>query len=219
VSGIVRNFSYGPGGLDGLVLDRGAIVHFPPEYGRQVSSLSPVGSTVTASGWSHIGPAGDTLFDADTITNPRNRASLAVGAPPRPGPAGPPPPPPPPPPAPAAYGPPPPVPPPPVGSDYRVGAQPVAGDSVITGVVRSYNYGLDGHVNGLILSDGSAAYIAPEFGTQLVQLAPLGTRVRITGQPRTGPTGNRLIDAAIITNRRTGASVTVPTEAPPPRFP
>ena len=231
VTGLVRNFNYGPGGLDGLILDSGTIIHFPQEYGSQVTSLAPIGSAVTASGWSHIGPAGDTLFDADAITNQRNWASLAVtggplGAPAPPLPLGPPgpgavPPPPPPPPGPAAYGPIPPVPPPPAGPDYRSGTQPVVGVSVITGVVRSYNYGLDGQVNGLILSDGTAVYSAPELGAQVAQLAPVGTRVRITGQPRIGRAGNRLIDAAIITNQRTGASVTAVNAAVPlpPRIP
>ena len=78
VSGVVRNFTYGPGGLDGLILDRGTVIHFPPEYANQAASVAPVGSAVSATGWSHIGPAGDTLFDADSITNQRSRASMSV---------------------------------------------------------------------------------------------------------------------------------------------
>ena len=86
VSGVVRSFNYGPGGLDDLVLDQGTVIHFPLEYSSQVSAAAPVGSAVAASGWSHIGPAGDTLFDADTITNQRSSASIAMAAgPPPPG--------------------------------------------------------------------------------------------------------------------------------------
>lgn len=36
ITGVVRSFNYGPGGLDGLILDSGTVVHFPPEYGNRV---------------------------------------------------------------------------------------------------------------------------------------------------------------------------------------
>jgi hypothetical protein len=54
VTGVVRNFSYGPGGLDGLILDRGTVIRFPPEYSERVASVAPIGSSVTASGWSRV---------------------------------------------------------------------------------------------------------------------------------------------------------------------
>ncbi|SRR5579884_1369965 len=99
ISGTVRSFNYGPGGLDGLILDRGVVVHFPPEYANQVSAIAPVGTSITATGWSHAGPAGDTLFDAATITNRRTKTAITVTPagppPPVPGPAGVAPPPPP----------------------------------------------------------------------------------------------------------------------------
>ena len=216
VSGVVRNFNYGPGGLDGLILDQGTVVHFPPEYGSQVSSALPIGSTVAASGWSHTGPAGDTLFDADKITNQRSRASISMTAGPA---AAPPPPPPPGPPGTAA---PPPPPPGPAGYALQSPAPPAPGlwpsqtptapvpPTVVTGVIRSLNYGFDGQVNGLILSDGTAIYFPPEVASQVTRTVSVGGRVRVTGSLRTGPTGNRLIDAQIITNRQTGGSVTVP---------
>lgn len=73
----------------------------------------------------------------------------------------------------------------------------------------------DGQVNGLILSDGSAVYFPPELGNQMTNAVPINVRVTVTGWPRTGPTGNRLIDAQTVTNRRTGASVTVSNPPPP----
>ena len=83
--------------------------------------------------------------------------------------------------------------------------------TVVKGAIRSFNYGLDGRVNGLILSDGTAVYFPPEVANQVSRAVPVGGRVSVAGSLRTGPTGNRLIDAQIITNRQTGASVTVPT--------
>jgi hypothetical protein len=173
--GVVRSFNYGPGGLDGLVLDRGQVVHFPPEYATQIATIAPIGSSVSVSGWPHTGPAGDTTFDADSITNQRTGASLAVtNGPPPPAPPGPPgpgrgPAPPPPPPAPAAWGPGPPQPPAGPAGAYI----PAAGSSAapaaaasLSGTIRSFNYGLDGQINGLILSDGTAVYFPPELGSR-----------------------------------------------------
>lgn len=232
VTGVVRNFNYGPGGLDGLILDRGTVVHFPPEYGSRVSFLAPIGSAITASGWSHIGPAGDTLFDADAITNQRGRASVSIAGGPPPPPPGPPGPPPPPGRGPAAYAPPPPppprgpvgAPPPPAeasaaflppGPPAPVWGDPAAQTSVVSGTVRSFNYAPDGQVNGLILSDGSAVYFPAELRNQVTNTVPINVRVTVTGWARTGPTGNRLIDAQTVRNRRTGASVSVGSPPPP----
>jgi hypothetical protein len=218
ISGVVRSFNYGPGGPDGLVLDRGTVVHFPPEYSGPVSTGAPVGSAVAVSGWSHIGPAGDALFDAETITNQRSGASIMIAA----GPPSPPPGPPPPPPA-AFAGPP--LPPPP--GEFRICSsaarpgfgppqKPAAAPAVITGVIRSLNYGIDGQVNGLVLSDGTPIYFPPEVAGQVTRSVAVGGRVRVAGSERTGPAGNRLVDAQVITNRQTGVSVTVPGGGFPP---
>jgi hypothetical protein len=210
VSGVVRSFNYGPGGLDGLILDQGTVVHFPPEYSSQVSSAVPIGSAIAASGWSHIGPAGDTLFDADTITNQRSRGVITMTG--RPEATLPPPPPP----GPAAYAGQPPAPPAPGPWPSQMPAATPVPPTAVTGVVRSFNYGFDGQVNGLILSDGTAIYFSPEIASQVTRTVAISGRVRVTGSLRTGPTGNRLIDAQIITNRQTGVSFTVPNTAFPP---
>lgn len=231
VNGVVQSFSYGPGGLDGLILDRGTVVHFPLEYSRQVSATAPVGSAVSATGWSHTGPAGDTLFDADTITNQRSRTSIAVVAGPLPGPRPPVPPvlagtptPPEPPAGPVGYGPQPPPPPPEAGryvsspSGYAVPSPvvPSTQSTGIAGTVRSYNYEISGQVNGLVLSDGTAVYFPAEFGTQVAGIVSLNGHVRVTGWLRIGPRGNRLMDAEVITSPRTGNSVAI-TNTPGPR--
>jgi len=195
ITGVVRNFNYGPGGVDGLILDRGTVVHFPPEYGNQVTVLAPAGSSIAASGWSHIGPAGDSLFDADVITNQRNRASVALTA---------------------AAQPPPPPPPPPPGQAGNV-AQPLgpfpqatSGPStVVTGAVRSFNFGPDGQANGLILASGTVIYFPPEYADEVIRTIAVGGRVRVTGGQRTSTAGKRLIDAQVITNQQSGSSVTL----------
>lgn len=208
ISGVVRSFNYGPGGLDGVVLDQGTVVHFPPEYSGPVSAAAPVGSAVAVSGWSHIGPAGDTLFDAETITNQRSRASImiAAGLPSPPAP----------PPGPAAYAAQAQVSPAPgVWPSQMPDAAPVP-PAVVTGVIRSLNYGIDGQVNGFVLSDGTPIYFPPEVAGQVTRSVAVGGRVRVAGSLRAGPAGNRLVDAQVITNRQTGVSVMVPGAAFPP---
>jgi len=197
ISGVVRGFNYGPGGADGLILDQGTVIHFPPEYSSQVSAAAPIGSAVAAAGWSHIGPAGDTLFDADTITNQRSRASIAMAAAPSPPPPGPPPPP----------------PPAPSRGLYPSAVGPLI---ELTGVVRSLNYDVGGQVNGFVLSDKTPVYFPPEFADQITRSVAVGGHVKVTGSLRAGPTGNRLMDAAVITNQQTGISVNIPDPVFPP---
>jgi hypothetical protein len=230
VSGFVRSFNYGPGGVDGLVLDQGTVIHFPLEYSSQVSAAVAVGSAVAASGWVRLGPAGDTLFEADTITNQHSRASVAMAAaPPLPGPppafgpaalAGPPSPPAPPlPPGPGGYAAQPPAPPAPgVWPSQTPAPAPFAptAPTVVTGVVRSLNYGVDGKVNGFVLSDGTPVYFPSEVASQVTRAVAVGGRVKVAGSLRAGPTGNRLVDAQVITNRQTGVSVTATSSAFPP---
>ena len=66
------------------------------------------------------------------------------------------------------------------------------------------------------LSDGTPVYFPPEVANQVTRAVTVGRRVRVTGSPRTGPTGNRLMDAQVITNRQTSVSVTVSNQAFPP---
>ena len=40
--------------------------------------MAPVGSSVLASGWYRVGPAGDTVFDANSITNSPSRATVTL---------------------------------------------------------------------------------------------------------------------------------------------
>jgi hypothetical protein len=88
----------------------------------------------------------------------------------------------------------------------------------VTGTVRSFNYEIDGLVNGLLLSNGTSVYFPAELGTEVARTVAINERVRVTGWPRTGATGKQLMDGQIITNRRTGASVTV-ARLPPPLAP
>jgi len=211
IGGTVRSFSYGPAGdVNGVVLDRGTEIHVPPEQTNQLNSLAAIGARIQATGWIHTGPQGDSHLDATTITNLNNQTSLTFQTPlPPPGPGVPPPPP-----APTA----PPVPPlqPPVAPAASPAA-PSSAESTIIDVVRSFNYGPAGEVDGVVLRQGTVVYFPPEQAYQVMQFIRVGAGVQVRGSLRPGPTGNQLLSANAITNRATGNSITFASQPLPPR--
>jgi len=210
IGGTVRNFSYGPAGdVNGLVLDRGTEIHVPPEQANQLNSLAPIGAHIQARGWIHTGPQGDSHLDATTITNLNNQTSLTFQTPPPPaGPGVPPSPP-----APSA----PPVPPQqPSASPAGNPSAPPSPESTIIGVVRSFNYGPAGEVDGVVLRQGTVVYFPPEQAYQVMQFIRVGAGVRVRGSLRPGPTGNQLLSANAITNRATGNSIIFASQPLPP---
>jgi hypothetical protein len=215
VQGTVRSLSYGPAGdANGVILDQGTEVHVPPEQAGQLNSLAPTGARIQVTGWIHTGPLGDTHVDGTTITNLNTRGTMSFATPPPPvGPGSPPPGPP----DPNAAGAPPPPPDPlPTGPQPGPVSSNSGTDTAIAGVVRSYNYGPAGEVNGLILDQGTVVYFPPEQAGQVTQLVQVGSRIRVRGSVRQGPAGNTLIGAETITNRRTGNSISVTDQPPPP---
>jgi hypothetical protein len=211
IQGTVRSSSYGPAGdVNGVMLDQGTEVHVPPEQASPLNSLAPIGARIQVSGWIHTGPLGDTHVDATTIANLDNRATMNFQTPP---------PPPGPPDTNAAGAPPLPPPAPPAPATQTGPVSSSSGkDTTIAGVVRSFNYGPAGEVNGLILDQGTVVYLPPEQVGQVTQLVQVGSRIRVRGSVRQGPAGNTLIAAETITNRRTGNSIAVVDQPlPPPR--
>jgi hypothetical protein len=216
VQGTVRSMSYGPAGdINGVILDQGTEVHVPPDQANELNSLAPVGARIQASGWIQTGPLGDTHLDAATITNLNNRGTMNFQVPPPPPGPGTPPPGPPDPNA-EAGAPPPPPPPPPVAVQPGPAFSTSAVETTITGGVRSFNYGPEGEVNGLIMDQGTVVYFPPEQSAQVTQVAQIGSRVRVRGWVRQGPTGNALLAAESIANRKTGNSISVTAQPPPP---
>ena len=70
-------------------------------------------------------------------------------------------------------------------------------------------------MNGLIVDQGTVVYFPPEQVGQVTQLVQVGSRIRVRGSVRQGPAG-KLIGAETITNRRTGNSISVLDQPPPP---
>ena len=88
-SGVVHAFNYGlSGAIDGLILDQGFGAHLRPDQAGRVTPIAPVGTRVLVRGRIHLGPAGDQVFDTETIFSQQTGASMSLGVP-----QGPPPPP------------------------------------------------------------------------------------------------------------------------------
>jgi hypothetical protein len=102
VRGMIDRFTTAPmGEVDGAVLDDGTWLHSPPHMQDRFKGILKEGDRARASGWTETGPAGDTHFEVQSVTNLRSNATVEnpdyAAGPPPPGPRGrvaPPPPPP-----------------------------------------------------------------------------------------------------------------------------
>jgi beta-lactamase regulating signal transducer with metallopeptidase domain len=85
LQGTVQKFTTGPkGDVHGFVLNTGTEVRFPPHLEKRVTAVATKGDRVQVSGRLHTGPRGDTHFEADSITNLNNQASIKIDHPPPP---------------------------------------------------------------------------------------------------------------------------------------
>jgi hypothetical protein len=182
VQGTVRQFTSAPKGeVDGLVLDDGTVVHWPPHLERKFTAILAKGDRVRATGRMETGPAGDTHFEVQAITNLRTNASAEVGEgppPPPPGPKGPRP-------APA-----------PNERDART----------VRGTVQRFTTAPRGEVDGLVLDDATVVHWPPHLQDRFKAILDKGDRVRVTGRMETGPAGDTHLEVATLTNLRTGVS-------------
>lgn len=79
ITGSVRSFNYGPAGeVNGVILDQGTVVYFPPDQAGQITQLAQVGSRIRVRGALRQGPAGNALIAAETLTNRRTGNSISV---------------------------------------------------------------------------------------------------------------------------------------------
>jgi len=88
VRATVERFTTAPRGeKDGAVLDDGTWLHWPPHMQNQFTGILNGGDRVQATGRMETGPAGDTHFEVQSVTNLRTNATaknpdVANGPPP-----------------------------------------------------------------------------------------------------------------------------------------
>jgi hypothetical protein len=90
--GKVERFTTAPRGeVDGAMLDDGTWLHWPPHMQERFKGILKEGDRVRATGRTETGPAGDTHFEVETLTNLRSNARAEnpdfANAPPPPPPA------------------------------------------------------------------------------------------------------------------------------------
>jgi hypothetical protein len=81
--------------------------------------------------------------------------------------------------------------------------------------VKQFNYGPEGEVTGLLLSNGTLVNFPPEMGTQLASLAKEKSQVSVVGYSRQSISGRNVVDALSISTG--GQTITAPVgqQAPP----
>ena len=62
------------GEVDGVVLDDGTWLHWPPHMEDRFKDILKEGDRVSATGRTETGPAGDTHFEIQSLTNLRTNA-------------------------------------------------------------------------------------------------------------------------------------------------
>src|SRR5277367_2347028 len=136
VRGKVDRFTTAPKGeVDGLILDDGTWVHWPPHLENRFKDIAARGDRVRVTGWTETGPKGDTKFETQTLVNQRTNASADRGddaPPPR---------------------------------ERRIGKGPAVAGNVETrrGMVRSFTSAPKGEVDGLVLDDGTWVHWPPHM--------------------------------------------------------
>jgi len=203
------------GEVDGALLDNGTTLHWPPHLADRFSAVVAEGDRVKASGQTETGPAGDTHFEVQTVTNLRTKASARNDAdappPPPPGRRGRPVPPPP-----GGRDVPPP-PPPPGGRDAPPPPPPPGGDlQTVRGTVQRLTTAPMGETDGAVLEDGTVLHWPPHLQDRFTDVLARGDRVRASGRMETGPAGDTHLEVQDVTNLRTKASAQNDAGPPPP---
>jgi hypothetical protein len=82
--GRITGYTTTPAGdMDGLILDSGVTIHFPPHAGRALLPLVQQREVVRVDGWETTGPTGR-VIEASRVTSPTSGATVDVSALPAP---------------------------------------------------------------------------------------------------------------------------------------
>jgi hypothetical protein len=192
VRGGVQRMTTAPRGeIDGAVLDNGTWLHWPPHMQAQFSNAIKAGDQVRANRRTETGPAGDTHFEVQSVTNLRSNATAENPD--------------------YAFGPPS----PPIGPQGPAGRMPPgpapAGNfTEVRGTVRSMTTAPRGEVDGAMLDNGTSLHWPPHMQDRFAAAIKVGDQVRATGRTETGPAGDGHFEVQSVTNVGTNATVANP---------
>jgi hypothetical protein len=173
VQGKVQSFTTAPSGeVDGLLLDDGTVIHWPPHLQARFKDIAARGDAVRVTGWKETGPEGDEHFEVQSIVNVRTKVAADRGE----------------------AGPPPPAP--------RAARQPARGGDLETrrGTVQRFTSAPMGEIDGLTLDDGTWVHWPPHLQGRFKDIAAKGDRVEATGRMETGPAGDEHFEVQNLVN-------------------
>ncbi|HEY0981888.1 OB-fold nucleic acid binding domain-containing protein [Schlesneria sp. T3-172] len=175
VTGRVKSYvKNGRGDVDGLLLEDGTKVHFPPHVGDEVQKIVSPDSQVKVYGHDHTTPKGEAVFRAERIESGNSKIEIDEPAPPR----GPRPP----------HGP------------RREAERPMSA----AGKIRDFHKNKHGDVDGFALEEGTEVKLPPHLGEELQALAKVGDEVKVEGRRHETPKGDIHLHADRITSSATG---------------
>jgi hypothetical protein len=190
VRGTVTSFTTAPKGeVDGVMLDDGTWVHWPPHLADRFTKIIAKGDKIKVIGWMETGPKDDTKFEVQTLTNVRTSTSVENDVPP-PGPKA----------KGGKKGPPPPV----IGEAKSV-----------QGTVKSFTTAPKGEVDGAMLDDGTWVHWPPHLADRFTDIIDKGDKVKVVGFMQTGPRGDTKLEVSTLTNVRTKKTGENPDPPPP----
>ncbi len=202
VRGTVQSVTTAPRGeVDGAVLDNGTSLHWPPHMQDRFANLVRPGDQVRASGRTETGPAGDTHFEIQNITNLRTNATADNPD--------------------YAFGPPPPGPGPrgrgrrmrpPIGplAALAPDARNQSPAVEVRGAVQRMTTAPRGETDGAVLDNGTWLHWPPHMQAQFSNVIKAGDQVRATGRTETGPAGDPHFEVQTVRNLGTNATVENP---------
>lgn len=146
--------------IDGITLENGSSIHFPPHMSDAVTKLVQVGDLIEVHGHDKTLKHGEKVFEAERIGKDRESVEIKPPRPPRGGPRGP--------------------------KGPRESEEPMT----VTATVREFHSNRHGDVDGLILSDGTEVKVPPHQGADLQEVAKVGSEVRVEGRRHQTPHGD-----------------------------
>ncbi len=183
------------GDVDGLILQDGTEVHFPPHLGTQMVALVRPGDDVTVHG---LRARAVPLVQAMSVTSDASGKTVVDNGPPVGPPVGPP--------GPERRPPPPPA--PPGGQEMRA-----------QGAVRMALHGPRGELNGVMLEDGTLVHFPPLEAARLASRLQPGAVIAVRGNGVDNGLGRSIRARAIGTSPDKLVQIAGGPPAPPPSGP
>jgi hypothetical protein len=178
ISGRVKSFlKNDKGDTDGISMENGAVVHFPPHMSTSITKLVTVGDRIEVRGHEQTLPKGEVVVEAERVEKGGQTIDIAPPRPPR-GPK------------------------PPSGPRHEF-EKPMSAK----GTIKEFATNRHGDVDGFFLSDGTEVKLPPHQGAELQSLVKAGAAVSVEGRRHETPKGDIHLHADRIVDTASGRAI------------